>query len=81
MNTVQTIFSVAYIVFTLLFMTIILLQKKRSSGLGAQMAGAGATNTYWGKNKNNSIEGKLSKYTVICGVVYFTFTLLINLIW
>ncbi len=80
MSTVQTIFAVAYILFTIIFMSTILLQKKRSSGLGAQMAGAGASNTYWDKNKNNSIEGKLSRYTVICGVIYFVITLLYNLI-
>lgn len=82
MTTVQIVFSVAYILFTILFMTIILLQKKRSSGLGAQMAGAGASNgTYWDKNKGNSVEGKLAKYTVICGVIYFVVTLLMNLVW
>ncbi len=82
MNTIQTVFSVIYIAFVIIFIAIILLQKKRSSGLGAQMAGAGASNgTYWDKNKNNSVEGKLSKYTAICGVIYFISTLLMNFVW
>ncbi len=82
MDTVQIAFSVIYIAFTIIFMAVILLQKKRSSGLGAQMAGAGVSNgTYWDKNKNNSVEGKLAKYTAICGVIYFISTLLMNLVW
>ncbi len=83
MSTIQIVFSIAYIAFTIIFMAIILLQKKRSSGLGAQMAGAGSnsTNTFWDKNKNNSAEGKLAKYTAICGIIFFLSSLLISLIW
>ncbi len=81
MSNFQVISSIAYILFTIIFMTIILMQKKRSSGLGAQVSGVGSQNTYWDKNKSNSIEGKLSKYTVICGVIFFIFTLTLNLMW
>ncbi len=83
MNAIQIAFLVAFTAFTIIFMAIILLQKKRSSGLGAQMTGgsANSSGTYWDKNKNNSAEGKLEKYTAICGVIFFVTALIISLVW
>ena len=39
---------------------IVLMQEGKSAGLGAI---SGAAETYWGKNKGRSMEGKLEKFT------------------
>ncbi len=67
---------VLYIIVGIIFMlgciamvTAILLQKKRTAGLGsvAGMGNAGAT--YWDKNKSRSMEGSLEKWTKIGAAV------------
>ncbi|MFV0519953.1 MAG: preprotein translocase subunit SecG [Lachnospirales bacterium] len=66
MSTLYTVCTVAFIVFSLFFITIILLQKKRSTGMGTI---GGLT------NENNSMgrtsEDNLSRLTKICGVIFF----------
>jgi preprotein translocase subunit SecG len=49
------------------------MQKRRSSGLGNI---AGLTDTYWNRNKKNSLEGKLDKLTKIFAAIFFIFTII-----
>ena len=39
----------------------------------------GAAETYWGKNKGRSIEGKLEKFTKILVVVFMLIAILLNM--
>lgn len=57
---------------------IILLQKKRASGIGAAIAGSGQT--YWSKNKGKSLEGTLEKYTKWGGAAFIIIALVINIL-
>ncbi|MCL2461242.1 MAG: preprotein translocase subunit SecG [Defluviitaleaceae bacterium] len=56
-------------------MACILLQKKRSDGLGSIAGMANVAESYWDKNKGNSMEGRLEKYTKIGGVIFFVASL------
>ncbi|MDR1642057.1 MAG: preprotein translocase subunit SecG, partial [Clostridiales bacterium] len=66
--------SVLYIVLSILFILTclglvasILLQKKSSQGLGS-IAGMGNTqDTYWDRNRNRSMEGRLEMITKVGG--------------
>ncbi|MCL2665655.1 MAG: preprotein translocase subunit SecG [Defluviitaleaceae bacterium] len=70
------ILAVVYILGCLALMTIILLQKKQSGGLGS-IAGIGnAAETYWDKNKSRSMEGALEKWSKIGGAIFFVFSML-----
>ncbi len=55
---------------------IILMQSKRSAGLGA--VGGNNQDSYWSKNKGNSLEGALEKYTKILGASFLILALAIN---
>jgi len=44
------------------------------------MGGMVSSNTYWGQNKKNSIEGKLEFLTKIAVVVYFVLVLVSNFV-
>ena len=46
------------------------------AGLGAI---SGAAETYWGKNKGRSMEGKLEKFTKLAAVLIFVLALVLNL--
>ena len=78
--------SIPYILLSLLYIaacigliTIILLQKKRSSGIGS-VAGMGNADTYWDKNKGRTLEGTLEKWTKVGGFIIFVFTVILCLI-
>ena len=57
---------------------IILMQSKRSAGLGA--VSGNSSDTYWSKNKGNSVEGALERYTKIGGALFMILALIINLV-
>ena len=78
--------SVAYIILGLVYialcgalMTIILLQKKRSGGIGS-VAGMGNADTYWDKNKGRTLEGTLEKWTKIGGILVALLTIVLCLL-
>ena len=78
MSTIGTVLTVALIVLTVILAVIILLQSKRSAGLGA--VSGSSTDTFWSKNKANSMEGKLEKYTKILGALFMIIAFAINLV-
>ncbi len=72
----RTILTIVFILICLALSTIVLAQEGKSAGLGAI---SGAAETYWGKNKGRSMEGKLVMITRILAVAFMVFTILLNL--
>ncbi|MCR5406654.1 MAG: preprotein translocase subunit SecG [Lachnospiraceae bacterium] len=72
----RTILTIVFILICLALSTIVLAQEGKSAGLGAI---SGAAETYWGKNKGRSMEGKLVMITRILAVAFMVFTVLLNL--
>ncbi len=66
---------VAFVLSCVALTVIILLQEGKSAGLGSI---AGAADTYWGKAKGRSMEGRLEKITKVLVVLFFVFSLLLN---
>ena len=56
MAVLKIILTVIFIIISIALTVIILMQEGKSAGLGAI---AGAADTYWGKNKGRSMEGRL----------------------
>jgi len=73
------ILGVIYIVICAALMTVVLLQKKRSGGIGS-VAGMGNADTYWDKNKGRTLEGTLERLTVIGAIVVAVLTVVLSLI-
>ena len=73
------ILSLVYIVACGALMTIVLLQKKQSGGIGS-VAGMGNADTYWDKNKGRTLEGTLEKWTKIGGVIILVFSIVLCLL-
>lgn len=72
---------VAIFVIVALFLAIIvLMQEGKSAGLSGSISGA--AESYWGKNKGRSMEGKLERATKILAFLFFFLAIVINLkIW
>ena len=78
-NTVVIVLAVALMIIGIVLCIIILLQSKRSAGLGAVSAVSSA-DTYWSRNKGNSMEGALERYTKIGGALFMIIAFVINLL-
>ena len=76
MAVLKTILTVIFILISLAFTVIILMQEGKSAGLGAI---AGAADTYWGKNKGRSVEGMLVKWTKICVILFLVIAAVLNM--
>ncbi|WP_304509249.1 preprotein translocase subunit SecG [Anaerotignum sp.] len=79
MTTIGTVLTVILAVVALVLCIIILMQSKRSAGLGA-ISGSSNGDTYWSKNKGHSVEGALEKYTKIGGALFMIIAFIINLV-
>lgn len=79
MSTIGMVLTGILIVLSVALCGIILLQSKRSAGLGAVNA-SGSQDTYWSKNKGSSMEGALEKYTKIGGALFMILAFVINLV-
>ena len=79
MSTIGTVLTVILVLLTVVLATIILLQSKRSAGLGA-VSGNSSADSFWSKNKGNSVEGKLERYTKILGAAFMIIAFIVNLV-
>jgi len=73
---IRIILSIIFVIICVALSAIILLQEGKSQGLGSI---GGMADTYWGKNKGRSMEGKLEKFTKYGAVLFFILALVLNL--
>ncbi len=66
-----------YIAVCLVMVTIILMQQGKEQGLGA-IAGQ-QVETYWSKIKGRTREGVQKKITVVCAVLFFVLSIVIDM--
>ena len=76
MSVLKIILTVIFIIISIALTVIILMQEGKSAGLGAI---AGAADTYWGKNKGRSMEGRLVTGTKILVVLFIVIAAVLNL--
>ena len=76
MGALRIILKILFIIVSVVLATIVLMQEGKSAGLGVI---SGAAETYWGKNKGRSIEGKLEKFTKILAVAFMLLAIILNL--
>ena len=76
MAVLKIILTVVFIIISIALTVIILMQEGKSAGLGEI---AGAADTYWGKNKGRSMEGRLVTGTKILVVLFVVIAAVLNL--
>lgn len=62
MTSVQIIFNILMLIASLALIVSVLLQKGDAEGISA-LTGGGSSNSFFGKNKSKTIEGKLALLT------------------
>ncbi|MDE6995204.1 MAG: preprotein translocase subunit SecG [Lachnospiraceae bacterium] len=76
MGALRITLMVIFILICIALVILVLMQEGKSAGLGAV---SGAAETYWGKNKGRSMEGKLVKITTGLAVAFMVLTVILNL--
>lgn len=79
MSTIGVVLSVVLAIVSICLILIVLLQSGRAAGLGV-MSGESSSDSYWSKNKGNSVEGALTRYTKILGALFIIVALVINFV-
>ena len=78
MEALRVIVTALYVVICIALVVVVIMQEGKSAGLGAI---SGMAETYWGKNKGRSIEGKLEFATKILAVLFIVISLVLNMNW
>lgn len=76
MEILELILQILFVIVCVIITSIILLQEGKSAGLSGSISGA--AESYWGKNKGRSMEGKLEKMTTFLVIAFFVFAFLLN---
>ena len=75
MSALKIIVTVIYCIVAIAFTASVLMQEGKSAGLGAI---GGMAESYWGKNKGRSMEGKLERFTLIGAIIFFVGAILLS---
>ncbi len=76
MGVLKIVLTVLFIIVCLALVVLVLMQEGKSAGLGSI---SGAAETYWGRNKGRSMEGRLVKFTKILAVLFMVMAAILNL--
>ena len=76
MEILKIVLMIIFAIDCIALTAIVLMQEGKSAGLGAI---AGAADTYWGKNKGRSMEGRLVTGTKILVVLFIVIAAVLNL--
>lgn len=79
MDILRTIIMVLFVLICIALVVVIMMQESKSSGLSGAINGV--ADTYWGKNKGRSMEGKLVQATKVLAALFFVIALVLNIAW
>jgi preprotein translocase subunit SecG len=72
------VIEVVYFILCVGLISVVLLQKGKAAGLSGAIGGA--AETYWGKNKARSMEGKLEKFTRLGAILFIVLSVVLSLL-
>lgn len=72
----RTILTVLFIIDCIVLTVVVLMQEGKAEGLGAI---SGAAESYWGKNKGRSMQGRLSFITKVLAFGFIILAAVLNL--
>ena len=75
--TLLRVLTVVFVLICLAITVVILLQEGKQAGLTGAISGA--ADSYWGKNKGRSMEGKLVTITKVLSVLFVLIAIILNI--
>ena len=79
MGALKVIVTILYVLICIALVVVVIAQEGKSAGLSGAINGV--ADTYWGKNKGRSIEGKLELLTKILANAFIVLSVVLNLTW
>ena len=79
MAALRIILTILLILVSIVFTILVLAQEGKSAGLSGAINGI--ADTYWGKNKGRSMEGKLELVTKVLATAFIVLSVVLNLSW
>lgn len=79
MATLRTIVTIVYVLICIALTILVLMQEGKSAGLTGTISGI--ADTYWGKNKGRSKEGKLVKVTKVLAALFMLGAIVLCMSW
>lgn len=76
MGTLRLILTIIYIFDCVFLAVVVLMQEGKSAGLGSI---GGVAESYWGKNKGRSMEGKLVTITKVSAILFLVLSAVLNI--
>lgn len=76
MGVLKIVLTIIFILICAALVILVLMQEGKSAGLGSI---SGAAETYWGKNKGRSMEGRLVQITKALAVLFMVLAVILNL--
>jgi preprotein translocase subunit SecG len=76
-DTIRVLLMGVFILVCIFIAVLVLMQESKQNGLPGAISGA--ADTYWGKNKGRSMEGKLVLFTKILVVAFFVIAAVLNI--
>ncbi len=77
MSAIEIILNILMVISALVMIVTVLMQSSDSDGMGAL---TGGSETFFGKNKNNTLEGKLNNATKISSIVFVLLAILMLIV-
>ena len=76
MDILRIVLTVIFVIDCIALTVVVLMQEGKQKGLGAI---SGIADTYWGRNKGRSMEGKLVLFTKILAVLFMVLAVVLNM--
>ena len=75
-DTIRVALMIIFVIICAALTIIVLMQESKQNGLSGTISGA--ADSYWGKNKGRSMEGKLVKITKILVILFVVIAVILN---
>ena len=72
----RLVLNILFIIICVALVVLVLMQEGKSQGLAALNGGS---DSYWGKNKGRSMEGRVAKITTVVCTLFVVVALILNL--
>lgn len=76
-DTLRIVLMGTFILVCIFLTIVVLMQESKQNGLSGAISGA--ADTYWGKNKGRSMEGKLVTITKVLAVLFVVIAIILNI--
>ena len=77
---IRNIILVIYAIVAIALIILATIQTKDSNGASGTIT-ASSTNNFYEQNKGRTKEGKLKKYTIICGIVFVVLAVVLSILF